>query len=331
VKAGEEHGEIVIDRIYTIEPSRAPPTILEAWASAHEKYELFGSPFLGPEYARLVARCRTDTELAILEAEGRALGFFAYERCSPRAGRPIGSIFCDYQAVVVSPLARWSAEQLLKACELDELSFDHWLGVQSQMLPFTHLMDVSWVIDLRCGYKAYDKKMSDSGRGQLVEARRKEKKLAAAAGPIRFEPDLPDRALLDLLLRWKRDQWALSGWSGRFEQEWERCLMTSLLETRGETFGGLLSALFVRDIPVALHLGPHSRTIWHYWTTAYDPKYQRYSPGIILLHHMAQTAEHLRLNKIDLGKETFEYKMRLATHHVPLIEGCATIGMQQGH
>ncbi|MFH1345248.1 MAG: GNAT family N-acetyltransferase [Pseudomonadota bacterium] len=313
-----------MDRIWTVKPELAPANIIDAWRRIHEQYSVFASPFLGPEYARLVARCRADTELAVLESKGNAIGFFAYERCGPKAGRPIGSIFCDYQAVVAPPLAYWSTNELLQACDLDELSFDHWLGVQPQMLPFTRLMDVSWAIDLTEGFSKYDHRMSAAGRGQLMEARRKERKLQDAVGLVRFEADLPDRDLLDLLLKWKGRQWALSGWSGRFEQEWERRLMRELLLSRGEGFGGLLSVLFAGDVPVALHLGLRSRTVWHYWTTAYDPDYRRYSPGIIMLVHMAQAAERLGLQQIDMGKEAFEYKMRFATHHVPVIEGRAT-------
>jgi CelD/BcsL family acetyltransferase involved in cellulose biosynthesis len=322
--------QMVVDRIWTVKPDLAPPLIIDAWRRVHERYDVFASPFLGPEYARLVARCRPDAELAVLESDGVAIGFFAYERCGPRAGRPIGSVFCDYQAVVVPPSTCWSANQLLKACDLDELHFDHWLGVQSQMLPFTRLMDVSWAIDLTGGFSQYDHRMSAAGRGQLTEARKKEQKLQGAVGSVRFEADLPDEDLLDLLLRWKSRQWSLSGWSGRFEQEWERRLMRELLLARGDGFGGILSVLFAGDMPVALHLGLRSRTIWHYWTTAYDAEYQRYSPGIIMLVHMAQAAERLGLKQIDLGKETFEYKMRLATHHVPLVEGRATRCQAEG-
>jgi CelD/BcsL family acetyltransferase involved in cellulose biosynthesis len=313
-----------------VKPELAPVDIIESWRRLHDQYDLFASPFLGPEYARLIARCRADTELAVLESKGAAIGFFPYERCGPKAGRPIGSIFCDYQAVVAPPLAYWSANELLQACDLDELSFDHWLGVQSQMLPFARLMDVSWAINLTGGYSEYERRMSTAGRGQLVEARKKERKLQDTVGPIRFEADLPDADLLDLLLKWKSRQWSLSGWSGRFEQDWERRLMLELLHARGEGFGGLLSVLFAGDIPVALHLGLRSRTVWHYWTTAYDPGYRRYSPGIIMLVHMARAAERLGLKQIDLGKGTFEYKMRFATHHIPIVEGRATRSSAEG-
>lgn len=314
---------IPISRIWLVPPGQAPSEVFESWRHVHEKYALFASPFLSPDYTRLVARCRPDIEMAVLEAQGEAVGFFAFERCGPRAARPVGSIFCDYQALIAPPTIWWSAEELMCACNLDELSFDHWLGVQSQMLPFARLFDVSWAIDLREGFAAYEKSLATVGRRALADAHSKEKRLLEAVGPIRFEPDLPDLGLLDLLLKWKSRQWARSGWPGRFEDEWERNLMRELLFCRGETFGGIFSALFAGDVPVALHMGLRSHTVWHYWTTAYDTDYQRYSPGIILLAHMARTAEGLGLKAIDLGKETFEYKMRFSTHHIPLIEGQA--------
>ena len=61
-----------------MKPDEAPEELFQTWRHVHEKYALFASPFLGPDYARLVASCRTDAELAVLGARGEAVGFFAY-------------------------------------------------------------------------------------------------------------------------------------------------------------------------------------------------------------------------------------------------------------
>ena len=70
-----------------------------------------------------------------------------------------------------------------------------------------------------------------------------------------------------------------------------------------------------------MHLGMRSARTWHYWTTAYDPEFKRYSPGMIMLAEMLQHAPAAGLTEVDLGKEDFEYKRRLHTHVIPLAEG----------
>jgi CelD/BcsL family acetyltransferase involved in cellulose biosynthesis len=45
-----------------------------------------------------------------------------------------------------------------------------------------------------------------------------------------------------------------------------------------------------------------SKTLWHYWFTAYDPAFAKYSPGTILLLQMAERASELGISAIDMGR-----------------------------
>jgi CelD/BcsL family acetyltransferase involved in cellulose biosynthesis len=64
-----------------------------------------------------------------------------------------------------------------------------------------------------------------------------------------------------------------------------------------------------------------SRTTWHYWLPAYDRRFAKHSPGLILLLQMTQAAVDLGLERIDLGKGDALYKRRLANASVALAEG----------
>jgi hypothetical protein len=72
---------------------------------------------------------------------------------------------------------------------------------------------------------------------------------------------------------------------------------------------------------VAAHFGMRSGTVWHHWFPAYDPQFQKQSPGLIILWRMAQSAEGLGLTMIDMGLGDFEFKLRFANAAVPLAEG----------
>ena len=99
--------------------------------------------------------------------------------------------------------------------------------------------------------------------------------------------------------------------------------MHTLLETDSAGFGGMLSVLRAGNRPIAMHIGMRSRSVWHYWTTAYDHEFARYSPGNVMLIEMARAAPGLGFAELDLGKEDFEYKRRLHTHVIPVLEGVA--------
>jgi CelD/BcsL family acetyltransferase involved in cellulose biosynthesis len=100
--------------------------------------------------------------------------------------------------------------------------------------------------------------------------------------------------------------------------------MANLTQTNEPDFGGLLTVLRAGNQPVALHLGLRSRTVWHYWTTAYEIAFARYSPGLVMLVEMIKSAESMGFKAIDLGKGDLRYKRRLRNFEVPLAEGTVT-------
>jgi CelD/BcsL family acetyltransferase involved in cellulose biosynthesis len=86
-------------------------------------------------------------------------------------------------------------------------------------------------------------------------------------------------------------------------------------------FGGILSVLYAGDVAVAGHFGMYSNGIWHYWFPSYARDYSRYSPGLVLLLKMAESANQLGLSVVDLGKGEMLYKHRLKNGEVALAEG----------
>ena len=270
-----------------------------------------------------MGRCLPGVRVGLLLQGERLVGLFPHEMESTNTARPVGSVFCDYQALIAPPGLPWDPESLLQGLGLAAWRFDHLLAMQAPWKPYVQRRDISWSIDLSQGYQSLEALLRERGSDLLAECRRKHRQLEKAAGPLRFVPHTQDHALLDTLLAWKSAQWAESGWPGRYTTAWEQALMHGLLETQTPDFGGILTALYAADRPVAIHMGLRSRRVWHYWTTAYDPAFKRFSPGILMLMEMLRHAPTCGLWEVDLGKEDFEYKRRLHTHAVPVWEGVA--------
>src|SRR5262249_44279865 len=90
---------------------------------------------------------------------------------------------------------------------------------------------------------------------------------------------------------------------------------------QSEEFAGVLSLLYVRDQLAAGHFGMRAGGVLHYWFPAYDPKYSRYSTGLIQLLKIADAISALGVRTIDLGKGAAAYKERLQNGFVTVAEG----------
>lgn len=296
---------------------------LAAWRQLLVDNREFRSPFFSPGYTQLVSRCVNGVMVGLLKRQKQVVGVFPFQLEDEHLACPVGTVFCDYQAVITAKDTPWSVEELLEVLNLKQWRFDHALAHQAQWQKYKQCQDVSWSIDLSNGFSAYEAQMRQSKRKQLAETRRKKRLIEREVGPLSFVAHEVNEEHLDRMLQWKSAQWARSGWPGRYIDAWERQLMHELMHTEQADFAGLFTILKANEQPIAMHLGMRSVSTWHYWTTAYDPAFRRYSPGIIMLVEMLRHAPEMGLTEMDLGKEDFEYKRRLHTHLISLCEGVA--------
>jgi CelD/BcsL family acetyltransferase involved in cellulose biosynthesis len=140
-------------------------------------------------------------------------------------------------------------------------------------------------------------------------------------GPLRFEAHSADPRCLAQVLAWKSDQYRRSGWPDLFAADWGRVLVEQIHGIQKPGFAGMLSLLYAGPFLVAGHMGMRSRTVWHYWFPAYDRRFAKYSPGLLLLLKMAQQAQDIGLRSIDVGTGLSLYKKRLMNVAVEVAEG----------
>lgn len=303
---------------------------LAEWRRLISDFPEFSSPFFSPGYCRLVGACASGVFAGLIRRNGKLVGVFPFELADGAPARPVGTIFNDYQGVVIAPDTDWEVESLLSGLSLESFKFDHLLAMQTPWARYWHRRGVSWIIDLSNGFDAYRSLMRDNGHRVLDDLARKRNKIEREVGSLSFSPHEHDHGLLDEMLAGKAAQWARTGFPGRFAAPWEQCLMHGLLDTEDSDFAGLFTVLRCAGRPVAMHLGMRSATVWHYWTTFYDVEFARYSPGLLMLVEMAKSAPGMGLHELDLGKEDFEYKRRFHTRTVPMAEGMAALSPDAG-
>ena len=292
----------------------------ERWTELQEADSTLISPFFSPEFTSCVAAVHRDTLVAVLEAEGRQVGFLPFQR-SGRTGFPVGGRLSDYQGAILERGADLNPVALARACNLREWQFDHLLASQEAYKPFHRSLSRSPYLDLSHGFEAYTAERRRTGSRLVVDLDRRARRLAREVGPLRFVAMADDPEVLRQVLRWKSDQYIRTNGIDLFAIGPNLELVERVHKARGPRFAGILSALYAGDRLIAGHIGMRSHRAWHWWFPAYDRDVAVYSPGALLLLKIAEAAPGLGITTLDLGRGEAPYKLRFMSGAVGLAEG----------
>jgi CelD/BcsL family acetyltransferase involved in cellulose biosynthesis len=300
--------------------SLAPPE-LARWSEIQGASPALASPYFCPQFTSIVATQRPDSQVGILEDGGAIVGFFPFQRGRLGMGHPIGSILSDYHGVVAADDVSFDARGLLRGCGLKTWDFHHLLASQTAFASSHRELRRSSIINLSGGFEAYAQGKRQAGGSTLATLGRKTRKLEREHGEIRFVAHTADTDALEILMRWKSEQYARTGAVDILAQGWIAEVLRQVQATQSDGFAGMLSVLYVAEKPAAVHLGMRSSSVWHYWFPAYDASLYRYSPGLILLARMAEHAPTIGVTALDLGASEAEYKTNLMNDGVALAAG----------
>lgn len=301
-------------RVIVSPANQLPDKLAIRWAEIQENNPGIASPFFRPEFTQAVARVRDDVFVATID-DGAA--FLPFQRSSFGLGRPVGGAMSDYHGLIAPPAYGCDMVEVIRACRLQRWIFDHVPAEQTAFAPWKTVNTSSPILDLSEADQAGSTSLHSNHR-------RKWRRLEEAHGKIQIDLDVQDPALLATCIEWKSEQYRRSGYLDLFSRPWARALADVISTYRERHFAGMLSVLRVDGKPVAAHFGIRSLKFWHYWFPAYDPEFQRFSPGILLLLKMIKGAPELGIEAIDFGKGDNHYKLRLFNRRVPLLEGCVT-------
>jgi CelD/BcsL family acetyltransferase involved in cellulose biosynthesis len=290
--------------------------LISRWAIFQGEDVDLASPCFCPEFMQAIAAVREDLEIGLLEDDGEVGGFFPFVRSKAGVGYLPG--ICDYQGIIAKKGMSLDARQLLRGCGLVAWDFDHLLASQTVFQQFHRGRGESPIMDLSGGYEAYVMDRRAAGTEQIKKAANLTRRLEREVAPLRFDSNVVDEKLLFQLITWADSKY---GRTAAGEPTWTYRVLERILATQKKNFRGMLSVLYAGDEVAAAHFGMRSHTIWHYWWPAYNPRFEKYSPGIILLLKMAEVAASIGISTIDLGKGRQPYKERLMNGVVPLAHG----------
>jgi CelD/BcsL family acetyltransferase involved in cellulose biosynthesis/GT2 family glycosyltransferase len=290
------------------------------WTRLQERDPELASPYFRPEFTLAVAAVRRDVEVAVLAQDGETAGFFPYQR-RWRSALPVGGRLSDFHGVIARPGLDCTAGELLAGCGLSSWSFHHLPVSQAAFAGHIHQTEGSPYLDLSRGFDAYRAGLSKSRREGIAQTLRKRRKLERDWGPVRFEFDCRDPAVLRALLDWKSAQYRRTGLTDVFAFDWSVALLRKIWTVQTPGFAGHMSALFAGGRPIAAHFGLRSHKVLHYWFPAFDIELAQFSPGSILQMDIAQAAAAAGLARIDLGRGSEQAKTSVMSGATPVADG----------
>jgi CelD/BcsL family acetyltransferase involved in cellulose biosynthesis len=254
---------------------------------------------------------------------GQIVGFLPFEQHRAGYGTPIAAGLTDCQGLIHPPGTHWDPQELLRACKLAVFEFDHLVSGQKPFVPYQVLSTPSPIMDLSTGFESYLVQVRLNSSRFLRELAYKRRRLARDVGELRFVYHSDDRPMLRTVIGWKSAQYRRTGRPDCFARPWIVQLVEDLFSIRSEDFSGVLSMLYAGREPVAGHFGLHANGELAGWFPAFDPRFAKYSPGLLHHLHLAEAAAGACVARINMGKgsKTATYKNLLANRELVLAGG----------
>ncbi|HXQ10306.1 MAG TPA: GNAT family N-acetyltransferase [Caulobacteraceae bacterium] len=301
--------------IDVVRPSALRPSDVDAWLACQAADPSLGSPFLSPHWALSVERAqaagRGEILVAVLRDGLEPVGFFT-TRVVGSTAMPVGAPMCDYQGLVARPGVSIDAKRLVDALGVHRLDFSHMLADQPAFRPYARGEAASYVIDVASGYQVYAARHRQAGHRVLRDIDKRRRRLQREVGPPRFEAMANCPTAFDTLLDWKRSRYQSTGQPVIFDTPWTVDLMRTLHEMRDGDFGGALFTLHIDERPAAIQFHLRGARTLHAWIIAYDPAFERYSPGLMLFQEILRWMDETPFTAFDLGAGDYRFKRQLA-------------------
>ncbi len=295
--------------------------LIDRWNQLQQSNPALDSPFFSSSFTRAVAVERGGVEVAVIEADGAVAGFLPYARRRGVIATPVAGAYTDFQGLIAAPDTSIDMRGVLRDSRLSAWQFDHLVTANDSLAPYHWAHSESPFMDLSQGFDTYRETCRAGVGKEMSEVFRKARKLDREVAPVRFEPETKNWRVLDTLINWKRQQLRGQRRSNCFQPAWVLPMLNRVLHTRGETFRTMLSALYVGDELGAINFGLRSGSVLHGWITAFNPKFRKFSPGLILIVKLAEAAQSQGISRIDMGRGDESFKRSFCTGATRVAEG----------
>ncbi|MEE2565255.1 GNAT family N-acetyltransferase [Hyphobacterium marinum] len=273
------------------------------------------SPLLHPDFARLVASCRSDVRIVRAEDRFGRRAFLPIHKRPLGLARPIGSTFSDYHALIAEPGFDGTIEHVLGTAGLRGFRYFNLIEPGGGDL-YGHRYRFSSGTDPLADLK-------DCHPRRAKTFRRLKRKLEREHGDVALVLDDRSQGAFDTLLDWKDRQFARSGRHNVLKTRWTRQMLGLLRKGGVGDISPFQMTLTVAGRPVASEFGLSWNGIFHPWIAAFDPAFEPYSPGHLLVCEFLEALPASPFAVYDLGSGDEPHKSLFANETIGLSSGRA--------
>lgn len=305
-------------RIEVIHPKELGIGEVRAWRAlqAHQ------SPYLTPDWARLVGEAREDARVAVIEDGFETAGFLPVQRPSRFAAMGLGAPIADYEGLVGPAHLPVRASDLCRALKVGRIDFSHVPHGQACFAPFEAGQDGSWLADVRAGAAAW-RAVQKGRRPEFIRQTDKKLRRLNKAGEAVFTPLSRHRGHFEQMLAWKRLQLAHTGQPPIWSTRWVSQVVHEAFAANWTHFSGAFFTLARGRELIAAAFFLRSQGVLHDWIVAHNPAYETCSPGVLLSRAVVEWAADNGLDEVDFGPGDYQYKRQLSTGQRMLAWGSA--------
>jgi CelD/BcsL family acetyltransferase involved in cellulose biosynthesis len=295
--------------------------LMDRWKALQALTPDFMTPLVGPDFAALVTRHRSDAKVAVGYIDDVAIAFFAFHPTPSGYARAIGAPFCDYQAIVSDPSLAINGTEFLDKAGIKSLSCTSLMDPHG-LFPIDRLTKVdAYRIDCSDGSKAHMETLRAANPKWAKNLRRLGNKMDRELGPVRLVGHDTSQPSFDALMAIKVAQFYETGITNVLRPKWVKGFMQELFDMRDGPFGGCLVSLYAGDKFVAGQFGVRSGDWFHPWIASTCPASHLYSPGIVFLAEMIRQADDLGLRIVDLSEGHGHYKAQFCRDPLQALTG----------
>jgi CelD/BcsL family acetyltransferase involved in cellulose biosynthesis len=289
-----------------VHPRELGPSDIELWSAFRRRDESLTHPFFAFAFARAADRVHPHVFVAVLEHQGRTVGFLPFQFLGPlpmmmRAAERVGASLADRFGVIAGDDLGLGAAELLALARLNSLSFS-FLPAEQRRHGFSGQREVAGQrVILRGDETSFWAALKATSRKFASQVERNERLVAKELGPLRMTFQADAGAELPRLIELKRAQYRRTGGDDPLAVRWTTDLFWELLRSPDPQCTAVLSTLHAGDTWLASHLGVMSETVFHYWFPVYSPDWARFSPGHILTKYLILAALSAGAGSFDLA------------------------------
>jgi len=305
-----------------VKPSELTTSEREAWVVFTDHDRALASPYFRLEFAECCEEVRSDTRVLVVRERGQIAGFLPMQMGKVGYARPLAGPLSDVHGVIAEPGRDVDLKAWLKAGGVPLFEFHSALGLQACWDEHSTVQDGSWIIDMSDGYDDFESRRAKAEPKAFRNVRSRRRKLEDVDGGFEFrmEDDRPEA--FAAMMAWKSQQYQRTNVFDVFSVRWTGDLLAALMKKRSDRFRGVCSTLNIDGKIAAVHVGMASETRCQYWFPAYDPAFNKVSPGLLLLLEKVRFASEKGMDSVELGPGDYDFKRNLGSWQIPLAQGC---------